>query len=192
MPLKDAEQRRLYNQKYRAEHLEELRAYNRNRYRIVGDRHKPGSRERYSAEHKEESKARNRKSYLNNKETVLKRSTEWHKNNPDKAKESYKKWRNSDKGKATLESEWHKRRALGEISKETVFEVILESKGVCPYCGENIANNGSLDHIIPVSKGGTNERSNLKWCCIKCNMSKGSKDLDEWLLGKRADLALMK
>lgn len=35
----------------------------------------------------------------------------------------------------------------------------------------------SIDHIIPKSKGGTGERSNLRCICTRCNTKKGSKIL---------------
>ena len=34
---------------------------------------------------------------------------------------------------------------------------------------------GSVDHIIPVSKGGTNDESNLRWACRSCNCSRGNR-----------------
>ena len=49
----------------------------------------------------------------------------------------------------------------------------------CRQCGNSIANEANLlleiDHIIPVSKGGLTEESNLQTLCWKCNRTKGSK-----------------
>lgn len=39
----------------------------------------------------------------------------------------------------------------------------------------NTDKAGSVDHIIPVSHGGTNEMSNLRWACKSCNSSRGNR-----------------
>lgn len=53
----------------------------------------------------------------------------------------------------------------------------------CRYCG---ATGVPLecDHVIPVSRGGSNEKTNLVTACKACNGSKGSKSLEElgWAL----------
>mgnify|MGYP005995427875 CR=1 FL=1 len=36
-----------------------------------------------------------------------------------------------------------------------------------------------MDHLIPVSKGGKHEASNIKMACGKCNKVKGAKLLQE-------------
>lgn len=43
----------------------------------------------------------------------------------------------------------------------------------CVYCGSK--KDLTLDHVIPKSKGGTNEWTNLVTCCTKCNFAKADK-----------------
>ena len=46
----------------------------------------------------------------------------------------------------------------------------------CYYCGENIPKGKlHIDHIIPLSKGGAHDVSNLCCACASCNLSKSSK-----------------
>ena len=50
----------------------------------------------------------------------------------------------------------------------------------CAYCGD-INGPFQYDHIFPVSRGGSDEATNLVLACMPCNMSKGSKTLAEWV-----------
>lgn len=53
----------------------------------------------------------------------------------------------------------------------------------CRYC--RIALSGvswSLDHQIPLSRGGCNDLSNLVLCCKRCNRAKGNMSGCEFLL----------
>jgi hypothetical protein len=50
---------------------------------------------------------------------------------------------------------------------------------VCEYCGVSETNVGSeltIDHYHPQSLGGSDEPSNLLYCCHRCNLNK----LDYW------------
>lgn len=47
----------------------------------------------------------------------------------------------------------------------------------CAYCG---AIATSIDHVIPISKGGVDVLGNLLPCCRSCNSSKGTKDIEFW------------
>lgn len=51
--------------------------------------------------------------------------------------------------------------------------------GNCVYCGRH-SNTLTRDHVIPRSKGGTSESSNLVKCCQSCNASKGDMTPEEW------------
>lgn len=48
----------------------------------------------------------------------------------------------------------------------------------CVYCGGPFEH---VDHVLPVSRGGTDDVENLVPSCTSCNTSKGDRLLDEWL-----------
>jgi 5-methylcytosine-specific restriction endonuclease McrA len=49
---------------------------------------------------------------------------------------------------------------------------------VCRYCGAH--DLLSVDHVVPVSRGGLNDLSNLAAACRPCNSSKRDRLLSEW------------
>lgn len=55
---------------------------------------------------------------------------------------------------------------------------MLTCERCCIYCGSE--DNLSLDHIIPLSKGGPDIISNQVYACRSCNSSKGDKDIFYW------------
>lgn len=50
----------------------------------------------------------------------------------------------------------------------------------CHYCGRHQRRGMHVEHVIPVSRGGTNDMSNLVLACAECNSSKGAKTPGEW------------
>ncbi len=67
---------------------------------------------------------------------------------------------------------------------------------VCYYCGldedeltyiwepSGVPNRNArltVDHVLPISRGGTNDLDNLVLACQPCNVSKGNSTLDEFL-----------
>ncbi|HLV99402.1 MAG TPA: HNH endonuclease [Ktedonobacterales bacterium] len=50
----------------------------------------------------------------------------------------------------------------------------------CVYCGRR-GGTLTLDHVLPVSRGGTSELGNLVTACVTCNSAKGTKTPQEWL-----------
>jgi len=61
------------------------------------------------------------------------------------------------------------------ISKQ-VFE---RDNFTCLYCGE-IGGILEVDHMFPISKGGSNELDNLTTSCRKCNRQKRDKTIQEF------------
>lgn len=66
------------------------------------------------------------------------------------------------------------------LSKKIRFEVFKRDKFTCQYCGRKspdvILN---CDHIDPVSKGGSNEITNLITSCFDCNSGKSDRKLND-------------
>lgn len=68
---------------------------------------------------------------------------------------------------------------LGECAWREHAEFVFSRDGnACVYCGS--MTRLQLDHVVPRSKGGSDDPSNLAACCAACNQSKGAKLLSEW------------
>jgi 5-methylcytosine-specific restriction endonuclease McrA len=72
-------------------------------------------------------------------------------------------------------------RNAGKLPHSAVREMLSAACGKpCPDCSKPMARwlsrrVASLDHIVPVSKGGSNEISNLRVICNRCNARKGNR-----------------
>lgn len=68
----------------------------------------------------------------------------------------------------------HKRGIMGTITIKRLREIANVSYN-CPYCGEHLTGaNMHIDHVIPLSKGGTNTDNNVQLLCNVCNLAKSS------------------
>ena len=59
------------------------------------------------------------------------------------------------------------------LNRENIF---IRDFYTCQYCGKSAE---SVDHIVPRSKGGLHEWSNVVACCKKCNLIKADKLLHQ-------------
>ena len=60
-------------------------------------------------------------------------------------------------------------------------EIYIRDKGKCGICGKFIPlNEFTIDHIVPISKGGTYDYDNLQCCCFKCNQLKSNEMPDDF------------
>jgi 5-methylcytosine-specific restriction endonuclease McrA len=60
------------------------------------------------------------------------------------------------------------------------MELYERDSWTCQYCGEKVTpENVTLDHFQPKSKGGSNNKDNLRTCCLLCNSIKSGKPFEE-------------
>ena len=57
-------------------------------------------------------------------------------------------------------------------------QVLDRDEHKCVYCGADATH---VDHVMPVSKGGAYELSNLRASCASCNMTKGTSTSAYWI-----------
>jgi len=59
------------------------------------------------------------------------------------------------------------------FTQQERYEIYNRTEGHCGICGKFIPlGEYTIDHIIPLSKGGTNDLDNLQACCSFCNKAK--------------------
>ena len=119
----------------------------------------------YQAEHWAEWNAYNRQWVKANPEKHREHNSQWREANPEKAREGCRRYR-ARKRNATIEP----------VDEAAVY--VLNGR-MCIYCGAT--ENLTLDHIVPIARGGSHSEDNLVVACGSCNSSKNAKPLAAWL-----------
>ncbi len=116
----------------------------------------------------------------------------WKQKNPDYMKNHYaenkeiyhnnmRKWRMENRNRAAGYSRAYRARKAevkNDLTEEEWFGIINHFGNSCAYCGNN--TDITLDHVIPISKGGDHSKNNVVPACMSCNASKQARDVEEW------------
>lgn len=66
-----------------------------------------------------------------------------------------------------------KEREKARKLKQTQWWLTLRNKGECYYCKDQFPPHEiTMDHQIPIARGGTSTKGNLVPCCRSCNQKK--------------------
>jgi 5-methylcytosine-specific restriction endonuclease McrA len=58
--------------------------------------------------------------------------------------------------------------------------IFFRDRNRCQYCGKVFAQRDlNLDHVVPLSRGGRSEWTNVVTACVPCNSRKGSRSPEE-------------
>jgi len=141
----------------------------------------------FYSRHKELFKGLWQEYYSKNKQVLLDKSRERYyllkETNPERIQrenlKSSRQYRKTEKGKLVkrLDSQLRRNKTLGVIDKIAWLKKLRAFGGKCAKCGSS--EKIQIDHIVPISRGGTNHITNLQPLCSHCNASKGSKIKDE-------------
>lgn len=80
----------------------------------------------------------------------------------------------------------HKHRALkaaavGVFSAEDIARIKKAQRSKCAVCRRRLGRVFHKDHIVALSKRGTNRPSNIQLLCVSCNTSKSDRDPIEFM-----------
>ena len=143
---------------------------------------------KWKAEHPERSRELGQNWRDNNREKARKSARAWRADNLKKKRESNRNWNKSNplnRNILTHNYEARKRDNGGTFTFKELNALFEKQEGYCFYCGELLYSSFDKDvhieHKIPVSRGGSNDISNIALSCSKCNLQKGTKTHEEFL-----------
>lgn len=113
-----------------------------------------------------------------NAQKIAEYRRQYYESNSDRAKEVAKTWAKNNRIKKRIAESCRraaKRGSEGKHKKDDVLELLSLQKGKCACCKTKVDKLFHVDHVIPLSKGGDNGRSNLQILCPTCNMQKKDK-----------------
>jgi HNH endonuclease len=119
----------------------------------------------------------------------------WRAVNPERYRENLNRWRkaNPERYHEQIRRAQNNRRAWkleapGEgISGRSWHRLLIRHDGRCAYCkqpppdGERL----TMEHVVPLSRGGSHSEGNILPACGTCNTTKNDKLLIEWRAGRR-------
>lgn len=159
------------------------------------DGHRPECRDcrkAYYGANRQAILSQKRDYYQANIDEVLAKQRAYVASNPDAIREhrqseghktSMRLWqiRNPEKVNANARNRRAKlRNSEGTHTAEDIA-LLRSLHSICPCCGDGFTNGFHVDHIIPISRGGSNWPENLTILCANCNRVKHDKTPREFM-----------
>lgn len=187
-----AEHRAAHREEHRARSLEYHHTHKEQRS-ATGKAYYAANREkvlartaRYYQEHPEISRKSAANYRKKNRDRLLpdlqRRSAEWREANRDKDRAASKRWRNENR--SAFRAIQHRRKARvkgngGSYTAQQWDALKAQHDHRCLCCGKQEPEIAlTVDHIVPIACGGSNDITNLQPLCLSCNCSKQDRATD--------------
>ncbi len=133
--------------------------------------------------------AKNNPDYFNdwrraNPDAIRIAKRKWYLKDPSKRVMAALRWviKNREKARAAVRNRTARRKlAKGRHTAEQVLAMLYAQKWICVGCGKSIKKKRHIDHIMPLTLGGSNYIRNLQGLCPSCNCSKNAKHPKAWM-----------
>lgn len=103
-------------------------------------------------------------------------------------REAGRQFRQENPEKVAVDNQKRRARILDAPGKHTIADIknkLRQQNEVCYWCKEPLILSGEgkyhIDHLIPLSRGGSNGPENIVCSCPSCNLSKNNRLPHEWI-----------
>lgn len=137
---------------------------------------------------RERSREISNRSRWRRREKRIEESRKWREENREKYLKACSNWAKKYPERAKAKNQLRRARKLAAEGSHTASEIIQmyeDQQGLCAYCETVLFGDYHVDHMTPLSRGGSNNWSNLAIACPPCNMAKGTLSVLEFLTRTR-------
>lgn len=197
------EQAIAYTRQWTLANRENVRERQR-RYREENKEEIVARKKQHYLANRDQETARRRAYYRTNRETIraawaasrtdearavaAERTRQWAVANPERRAELRRKWAESNAEKVAVIRHRRRARIKGVPADDvTVTDLMIDQDFLCYLCNGSIdpdcrhpdLMSPSIDHIVPLARGGTSLRENVAAAHLRCNLLKGDRLLAE-------------
>lgn len=151
------------------------RAANPEKMREINQKHR-----NYREANSDKISEQRRQARAANPEKYREQQRKWRVANPEKHRERMRRFREANRDKMIAYQQARvaaKRGNSGSYTAQEWTDLCNQFGNRCLACGADDVKL-TVDHVVPVSRGGSNDIENIQPLCHPCNSRKGTKSID--------------
>lgn len=145
--------------------------------------------ERYMATHREDYLSYHKEYYIDRRDQTLEQMKHHYAMHNERIRARVRRYEKTPQGRRVARAHWHRYRAQkkangGSYTAQDIQSQYERQRGKCYWCHKKLVEY-HIDHVMPLSRGGSNAPDNIVIACPLCNMQKHDKLPHEWPNGGR-------